>query len=918
MAGILEEAQALMDELNDDNEGVASADGGTRADSLVIDGFSIDDDEDAGIVDIALEDSPKAAEDDGGGKSTTVLDDPLSAALQEPSTSGISTSASGTPTTTSPPPEQETTPRRSSTLTLHPLQDELSGSNAAATPSFNDVRAQARGFASSVATFATKAATNIAQQAAAAQAAATQQANGFSTNMAPIPGGVVQSPGVGMVPGTTTPPTGGASPPTPPQVPHLDNEQKQALIHQHLGDLLPGERVIMFLTNLLHVSDSTGNDYSTRGGGMWCCCMTYYRVVLFCTTKPHEAAQEVLAPPSWAKSCWPSSSLERPNLLQMPLSSIDRVEKSIYQASSPSAAGGASGASTSMTTLMGLMMYGKDNGRQLRFTTPSYADTLRVHESIQTYAFPGRRNLGYLFAFESKRNDVMASIQVDPQTGAKQITLPPLPKRFDGPKEYARQFGSMSPCPWTIYTQLNGQYQLCMSYPNVLVGPSSLHESNPDTLRLLRQTAAFRSEQRLPSLTWSNGKDGASLWRASQPKVGLQGNRSGADELYLKHIMEAAMLKRGDGQQTQPKFSKQVLSMLTGSTDPKDYMVTDGCLLKIMDMRPRASAMANRTGGYGYENTAHYPGTTLQFCNIGNIHAVRDAYQKMSNICLSQTTSDVTFGSAIEDSRWLSMVRLILAAGWEAAFWVEVHRLPVLLHCSHGWDRTSQVAAIAQLLLDPYYRTLEGFSTLVEKDFMSFGHPFHTRCAHGEGRGADQSSSGSDEGQISQIFMQFLDCVYQLVAQYPESFEFNTKYVLVLSEHVYSSRFGNMLCDTERERELVAGIRQRTHSVWDYLAARSDVRYAQYSPTGIMLMPLPTLMRNVHLWVDRHCMYGPKPTLRESPDRASAVTSEGVLPRDQQGLLRCASDLMNELSISSSGMEDDGTAKDNQEPAVEA
>lgn len=32
---------------------------------------------------------------------------------------------------------------------------------------------------------------------------------------------------------------------------------------------------------------------------------------------------------------------------------------------------------------------------------------------------------------------------------------------------------------------------------------------------------------------------------------------------------------------------------------------------------------------------------------------------------------------------------------------------PVLVHCSDGWDRTPQIVALAKILLDPYYRTLE-------------------------------------------------------------------------------------------------------------------------------------------------------------------------------------------------------------------
>ena len=457
----------------------------------------------------------------------------------------------------------------------------------------------------------------------------------------------------------------------------------------------------------------------------------------------------------------------------------------------------------------------------------------------------------------------MDSIEVDAETGKKAITLPPAPRRFDAIQEFTRQFGSLQPCPWTMYTQINATYQLSMSYPSVLCGPSSLPEASQDTQRILRQCAGFRSEQRIVSLTWSSGVDGASMWRSAQPKVGLQGNRNQSDEFFLRQIAESAASSNSLRLEAPPKLSREWIQKLTGQPD-MGLTVEPGVSLKIMDMRPRASALANRTSGYGYENTSHYSGTTLQFCNISNIHSVRDSYTKMSALCMSATAQDHNWHSVIEDTRWLHLIRTIWAAAWEAAFWIHVHRLPVLLHCSHGWDRTSQVAVLSQLLLDPYYRTRAGFAALVEKDFLSFGHPFHTRCAHGEGRGSDNpSSSGTDEGQISPIFLQFLDCVYQLIALFPEKFEFNEKYLLVLSEHIYSCRFGTLLCDTERERELVAGIRQRTHSVWDYLESRPDcINLSFRASSKVLLMPLPTLMRSISLWMNRHAMYGPKVSSR--------------------------------------------------------
>ena len=51
---------------------------------------------------------------------------------------------------------------------------------------------------------------------------------------------------------------------------------------------------------------------------------------------------------------------------------------------------------------------------------------------------------------------------------------------------------------------------------------------------------------------------------------------------------------------------------------------------------------------------------------------------------------------------------------------VHIGRSSVLVHCSDGWDRTAQVTAIAQLLLDGSFRSRDGFQRLVQKEWLDF------------------------------------------------------------------------------------------------------------------------------------------------------------------------------------------------------
>jgi hypothetical protein len=91
--------------------------------------------------------------------------------------------------------------------------------------------------------------------------------------------------------------------------------------------LIPGERIILFLQNVQHVSDSTDFQYSNTSdmGASWCCAMAFYRLLLF-RTHP-LAAPEKRA--TWNAACWPGPPL---SFLQVPLANVDKVEKSVFTA----------------------------------------------------------------------------------------------------------------------------------------------------------------------------------------------------------------------------------------------------------------------------------------------------------------------------------------------------------------------------------------------------------------------------------------------------------------------------------------------------------------------------------------------------------------------------------------------------------
>ncbi|KAJ9137220.1 Protein phosphatase [Pleurostoma richardsiae] len=318
---------------------------------------------------------------------------------------------------------------------------------------------------------------------------------------------------------------------------------------------------------------------------------------------------------------------------------------------------------------------------------------------------------------------------------------------YDAKAEFRRQGISEKSADrgWRI-SSINKDYSFSPTYPALLAVPSNISDNT------IRYAGNYRTRCRIPTLTYLHPVNNCSITRSSQPMTGLRNNRSIQDE----RLVAACFSATGDvasptSTDSSPPTSQVDLpdpnidvdlseterledEFIAGSNAMYDEKTGKRLIYGaqrhnlIVDARPAVNSYAMQVVGKGSENMDNYKFAKKAFLNIDNIHVMRNSLNKVIEAIKDADVSPFPPNhELLEKSGWLKHIKGILDGSAIIARQVGIQHSHVLIHCSDGWDRTSQLSALSQLMLEPYYRTIDGFAVLVEKDWLSFGHMFQQR-----------------------------------------------------------------------------------------------------------------------------------------------------------------------------------------------
>ncbi|CAL8323678.1 unnamed protein product [Lota lota] len=476
--------------------------------------------------------------------------------------------------------------------------------------------------------------------------------------------------------------------------------------------------------------------------------------------------------------------------------------------------------------------------------------------------------------------------------------------------------------PFRIST-VNRMYTVCRSYPGLLIVPQSIPDSTLQRIcRCYRQNrfpvVCWRNSRTKAVLLRSGGlhakgvvgffkspnatssvpsqADSSSLEQekylqaiiSSMPSYGDSSGRNTLSGFTSTHMSTSALGQRARViSLSQPKMSVKsrssprgkwgsirgsgrlsaynadVGNRLAGKESPQpNGAASDALFLR----QPRAYLYIigdkGQLKGGKQDSFQQWEVIPIEVCDV---RQVKNSFKKLMKACVpsSASTDTLSFLHCLEDSEWMSLLNKVLQVSVLVVELLDTGS-SVMVSLEDGWDVTTQVVSLVQLLSDPYYRTFDGFRLLVEKEWLSFGHRFSHRGAQ---------TLASQSSGFTPVFLQFLDCVHQIHLQFPMEFEFSQYYLKFLAYHHVSNRFRTFLLDSDYER-IELGVLyeekgerktpQVCKSVWDYidrLNKKTPLFYNyMFSPEDEEVLRPYSHISNMKLWD-----YYTEETLSEGP-----------------------------------------------------
>lgn len=197
------------------------------------------------------------------------------------------------------------------------------------------------------------------------------------------------------------------------------------------------------------------------------------------------------------------------------------------------------------------------------------------------------------------------------------------------------------------------------------------------------------------------------------------------------------------------------------------------------------------------------------------------AHLRLRALCLPGAAADEKWLSALEGTRWLEHIRACLRKAVEVASLLAGRRCSVVLQEPSDRDLSCLLASLVQLLADPHARSLRGFQSLVQREWVAAGHPFPQRL------GLRRDSPREE----SPVFLLFLDCTWQLLRQFPAAFGFTEAYLLALHDSAFLPYCSTFLFSCQRQRGR-GGVQQPRTQTYTPVSSRWD-------PPGSTVCRLP-------------------------------------------------------------------------------